>query len=300
MKKITLFIIITTLFFLSVSFAKEKLNVVSTYPYIESLVKEIGMEKVSTFCLSKGNEDPHFVIPRPSFIAKLRNADIFIINGASIEIGFVPPLLRQANNRKINPGGSGFLDLSQYVSIIEKPEKISRTEGDVHPEGNPHFYLDYYNIIPIANAILNTLIENSPSQKKYYQQNYDKFIQKLDTKIKEWDKKISILSNKKAIQYHRLFNYFFKRANMQIFAEIEPKPGIPPTSRHTENILLAAQNELINAVIIDVYHNKKPAEQIATKLNAPLLILPHDVNALDNVNDIFALFDYIIGRLTNG
>ncbi len=295
---IIFFIIIQSLFTITLS-AKDKINIVVTYPYIKYITKKIKKDKNNIFCLSKGNEDPHFIVPRPSFIAKLRNADILIINGASLEIGFIPPLMRQANNRKINPNSKGFLDLSQHVSIIEKLEKVSRIEGDVHPEGNPHFHLDYYNIKPIAASILNCLINNDPNNKDYYNQNYNDFIHKLNNKIIEWDNKVKPLSNKKIIQYHRLFNYFFKRANMIIYAEIEPKPGIPPTAKHTEEILESAKYEIIHSVIIDVYHTKKAAEELAKKLKAPFIILPHDVYAVDNVNDIFSLFDYIIGRLSN-
>jgi len=284
---------------LNISYAKEKINVVVSYPYIESIVKEIGKDKVNVFSLSTGNEDPHFVVPRPSFIAKLRNADILIINGASLEIGFVPPLIRQANNPRINPGSKGFLDLSQYVSIIDKPTKVSRTEGDVHPEGNPHFHLDYYNLKPIAKAITDCLIANAPDDTSYFSQNYKNFLQLLEKKIAEWDRKSKVLSDKKIIQYHRLFNYLFKRTNIIIFNEIEPKPGIPPTARHTEDIIASAKTQNIYAVIIDVYHDKKAAEEISKKLNIPLIVLPHDVNSINNVNNIFSLFDYLIGRLTN-
>ncbi|OGF67544.1 MAG: adhesin [Candidatus Fischerbacteria bacterium RBG_13_37_8] len=292
------FLIILALVALNI-FAGDTLSIVVTYPYIESIAKEIGKEKVDVFCLSRGNEDPHFVVPRPSFIGRLRKADIFIINGASLEIGFVPPLLRQANNRKVNPGNPGFLDLSQFVSIINKPEKVSRAEGDIHPEGNPHFLLDYYNIEPIAAAIHDIMIKNKPEQKEYFNQNYNQFIAQLHEKIKDWDSKITVLSNIKIIQYHRLFDYFFKRAQITIFAEIEPKPGIPPTARHSEEIVTSAKNDSVHSVVIDVYHDKRAAEEIAKRINTKFLILPHDVRAQDDSKDIFTLFDTIIRRLSN-
>ena len=241
-------------------YSGDKLNIVVTYPYIESITQEIGKDKVDVFCLSKGSEDPHFVVPRPSFIGRLRKADIFIINGASLEIGFVPPLLRQANNRKVNPGNPSFLDLSQFVLIIDKPETVSRAEGDIHPEGNPHFILDYYNIEPIADAIRDIIIRSRPDEKEYFNQNYDHFIFRLHEKIKDWDKNIEPLAGKKIIQYHRLYDYLLKRAQIAIIAEIEPKPGIPPTAHHSQDIVTLAQHDSVYAIVIDVYHDKRVAE----------------------------------------
>jgi hypothetical protein len=130
--------------------AQAKTKVVVTYPYIESLVREIARDRVDLTVLAKGDEDPHFVVPRPSFIGKLRQADLFIMNGGSLEVGFAPPLLRKASNPKVVPGAEGFVDLSQSVELIDRPASVSRAEGDVHPEGNPHFILDWHNVPAVA------------------------------------------------------------------------------------------------------------------------------------------------------
>ena len=278
-------------------YAQNKLQVVVTYPYIKSIVDEIGKDKVDAFSLAKGDEDPHFIVARPSFIGRLRKADIFIINGASLEIGFVPPLLSQANNKNINPGNSGFIDLSQFVVIMDKPDSVSRAEGDIHPQGNPHFYLDYYNIKPMAEAILDILSRKDPASTDYFKKNYNDFITRVNDKIKEWDGKLAKLSGKKIIQYHRLFNYLLKRANTIIAAEIEPKPGIPPTARHSQEIIQSAGTNTIYAVIVDIYHDKRAAEEIASKINAKFIIIPNDVNSEKMVPDIFAFYDEIVRRL---
>jgi zinc/manganese transport system substrate-binding protein len=296
MKK--LIFIISLLMLVLPAHAGNKLQVVVTYPYIKSIVDEIGKEKVDVFSLGKGNEDPHFVVARPSFIGRLRKADIFIINGASLEIGFVPPLLSQANNSNVNPGNSGFLDLSQYVQIIDKPSSVSRAEGDIHPEGNPHFFLDYYNIKPMAKAVLDTLCKKDSGSSEYYKKNYEDFMNRVDNKIKQWDAKLASVSGKNIVQYHRLFDYFLKRANATIFAEIEPKPGIPPTARHTEEIIQNAHAHAVYAVIVDAYHNQRAAEEIAKKINAKFQVIPNDVNADETATNIISLFDEMVRRLT--
>lgn len=207
--------------------AQAKTKVVVTYPYIASLVGEIAKDQADVSTLAKGDEDPHFVVPRPSFIGKLRQADLLIINGGSLEIGFVPPLIRQANNPKIVPGAQGFVDLSQAVNLIEKPDQLSRSEGDIHPEGNPHFILDWHNVPAVARLISDAFARVDRAGAGMYQKNLDLFLSRWKAKTAEWDKKATPLRGKSVIQYHRLFNYFVLRTGMKVVGELEPKPGIP-------------------------------------------------------------------------
>lgn len=299
MKKIV-FMIFILLFMVTLDInASEKIKVVTSYKYIQSIVEEIGKEAVEVISLSKGTEDPHFIVPKPSLIAKLRQADLFIINGASLEIGFVPPLLNQANNNRVNPGSNGFLDLSLYVNLIDKPEKVSRTEGDVHPEGNPHFNLSYNNLPQIAKAILEFFIKNYPEKKDFFQKNFDQFITTYEEKKKIWDEKIKKLSGKNVIQYHRIFNYIAKDTGMNIFAEIEPKPGIPPTAKHIEEIKSKAKNEKIYKILTDVYHERKSAEKLGKELNCPVVVIPHDVGSIEEADNIFSFYETIVRRLSD-
>ena len=277
--------------------AEAKLKIVVPYPYIESLVKQIAKDNVDTAVLAKGDEDPHFVVPRPSFIGKLRQADLLILNGGGLEIGFVPPLIRQANNPKIMPGAEGFIDLSQYVELIDKPAKADRAEGDVHPEGNPHFITDWHNVPALARAIADALGRADTAGKDTYKKNLDEFLAKWKEKSDAWDKKAEPLKGKKVIQYHRLFNYFTRRTGIEIAGELEPKPGIPPTSRHIEDLITANASGGIAMVIADAYHEKKSPEGIAKKLGVPWVVLPQDVGAVEDARDIFSLYDTLIGRL---
>jgi zinc/manganese transport system substrate-binding protein len=277
--------------------AQAKTKIVVTYPYIASLVGEIAKDRADVSTLAKGDEDPHFVVPRPSFIGKLRQADLLIINGASLEIGFVPPLIRQANNPKIMPGGEGFVDLSQSVNLIEKPDKVSRSEGDIHPEGNPHFILDWHNVPAVARAIADALGRADRGGASAYQKNLDAFLARWKAQSAAWDKKAEPLRGKAIIQYHRLFNYFARRTGMNIVGELEPKPGIPPTSRHLEELLVANAASTVYMIITDPYHEQKSPEGVAKKMSIPWVVLPQDVAAVPAARDMFSLYDTLLARV---
>lgn len=284
------------LFLLNLSFAN--LKVVATYPWIGELVKEIGKEKVSIYVMAKGTEDPHYIVPKPSHIARLRSADLLIIQGASIEIGFLPSLISQSNNPQIQPGNKGFLDLSQFVEIIEKPEIVNRAMGDVHPEGNPHYNLDPHNIPVLAQIVKEKLCELDPQNCSYYQENLKNFLEKWQNKTKEWDQNFSKLKGVKVIEYHKIQDYLIKRYEMVLIGTIEELPGIPPTAKYIDQLIKKAETEKIKFVIVGVYNEKKVAEYVASKIGAKLVILPHDVGALPQIKNLFDLFDFIQTELS--
>ncbi|MCX7760773.1 MAG: zinc ABC transporter substrate-binding protein [Hydrogenothermaceae bacterium] len=284
--------------FIGFNIAKADIKVVTTYPYIASIVKEIVKNKATVESLAEGNLDPHFIVPKPSLVVKLRNADLIIINGAGLEIGWLLPLINQASNPKINPSSSGFLDLSQFVNLIQKPETVSRSMGDVHPEGNPHFHLDPYNIPVIADVITNKLCRLDVSNCKFYESNNTDFKERWKKKLKEWNEKLSILKGKKVVGYHKLFDYFIERYNLNLIGTLEPLPGIPPNAKHTENLINIAKSQGLDYIFQDVYHSQKPAKFLAEKTGVRMIILPHDVGSIPEVKDIFGLFDEIVRRLT--
>jgi len=288
MKKFLLFL------FLNISFSFAELKVVATYPWIGELVKEIAKDKVKLYIIAKGTDDPHFVVPKPSHIAKLRDADLIVIQGAQLEIGFLPPLLQQSNNPKIQPGKDGFLELSQFINLIEKLEKVSRAMGDVHPEGNPHYHLDPYNIPVLAKVIKEKLCQLDGKNCEYYEKNLDEFLSKWNTKLREWDKGFERFKGMGVISYHKIYDYFIQRYGLSLIGTLEPLPGIPPTPKHIEKLLAGAQN--VKFILQDVYHEKKTAHYIAKKLNAKLLLLPHDVGSFPEIKDLFSLFDEILRR----
>ena len=276
-----------------------EVRVAAAYPYIKSITEIIGGENVSVTSLSRGDWDPHFVVPRPSLAAAARRADLLIINGASLEIGWLPPVIRDSRNRNIQPGTKGYLDLSNHVKLIDKPAVLTRDHGDVHPEGNPHFSLDPHNIPPAARAIAAALSEIDPDNSVSYRVNLDSFLARWDKKLEEWDKRLSRLEGKKVIQYHKTYNYLMRRYDMIPLAEIEPQPGIPPTSRHMKKIIDIANKRDADFIMADVYHPGRPVEYVSSRSGLKVITIPHDVGAVKEATDIFSLFDTIVERLAN-
>ena len=274
-----------------------KLRVVTAYPYMKDITDRIGKEKVKVIALSPGNWDPHVIVPKPSLIAKVRQADLLIINGGQLEIGWIPPVLRQANNPKVMPSKKGFLDLSTFIKMIQVPDSVSRAQGDIHPAGNPHFHLDPHNIILIANAFSYKLMELDPDNVEYFNKNKEEFLNQWKTKITEWEKKLAPLTGTKYIEYHKNFDYFLERYGLIILDTIEPLPGIPPTSKHTIELIKELKNEKIAKILHDVYHSSKCTKLISQKTNVPWVVVPHDINSLNTVKDIFMLYDEIVNRL---
>ncbi|MCK4737308.1 MAG: zinc ABC transporter substrate-binding protein, partial [Sulfurimonas sp.] len=208
------------------------LNIAVSYPYIGALTKSIGGENVNTVVLAKGNWDPHFVVPRPSLISKVRRADGLIMNGGQLEIGWLPPLIKRAANPKTNVNTKTFLNLSHHVELINKPASVDRSGGDIHPDGNPHFHLDPNNILILANVIKGYLSSMDSENSIAYEKNYIKFSDMWEKKIKIWKEKMLSKKGLEVIQFHDNLAYFNKAYGLISIATIEPLPGIPPSSRH--------------------------------------------------------------------
>ncbi|MCW8837104.1 MAG: zinc ABC transporter substrate-binding protein [Thiovulaceae bacterium] len=273
------------------------IKIAVTYPYIGAIVKEISKDKVSTYVLAKGNWDPHFVVPRPSLIAKVRRVDGIIINGGELEIGWLPPLIKRASNSKIAKGSIGYLDLSRYIDFLDKPTKLDRADGDIHPDGNPHYHLDPKNILILAKAIKNYLIALDLDNKKEYETNYTSFVNLWNGKIKEWDKKMEDKKGIKIVQYHNNLAYFNNAYSLKTIGTIEPLPGIPPSSRHTMELINKIKAQKPSAILHDVYHSTKTAKFIASKTGIPVIIMPHDIESLDEIEDLVSLFDYLTSAI---
>jgi zinc/manganese transport system substrate-binding protein len=269
-------------------------HVTAAYPYIGELVKTIAHDKVEISVLASASSDPHFVTPRPSYIGELRDSDLLILNGGGLEVGWIPPLLSQAHNPKIIQGGTGYLDLSMYVKLIDKPTSLSRAQGDVHAEGNPHYSLDPQIMPILAKVIMLKLSSMDPANKNAYHANYDEFAKHWNLKLTQWDKTMSPCRNTQVIQYHELFSYFLNRYGIHTAGTIEPLPGISPSSKHTIEIINEIRNDKIPTIIQDDYHETKTAQFIASKSGARLAILPNDVGGANDSLD--KLFDSMIGE----
>ncbi len=277
-----------------------QLQIVATYGYIGDIAQRIGKDRVDVVVLARGDYNPHVIIPKPSYIAKLRRADLLIINGGQLEIGWLPQIIKQANNGTVQPGERGFLDLSMHVQLIDVPTSVSRELGDVHPEGNPHFFLDPDNIPNIAEAITERLSELDPSNESFYEANNKELHALWQQKMKEWEDKLKPLKGEKVVEYHKIFDYFLRRFGFTIAGTIEPLPGIPPTTKHIADVEQLIKREGVKYILQDVYNPQDASSYLSKRLNVRLIIVPHDVGSVTEADNVFSVFDEIVRRLTNG
>lgn len=273
------------------------MRIAVSYPYIGAITKSIGGEHITTVVLAKGNWDPHFVVPRPSLISKVRNADALIMNGAQLEIGWMPPLINRAANPKTQPNAKSFLNLSHHVKLIQKPLKVDRSGGDIHPDGNPHFHLDPNNILVLAETIKKFLISLDSEHSTIYEKNFSAFKSDWENKLKTWKERMHLNKDKKVIQFHDNLAYFNNCYGLNSIGTIEPLPGIPPSSRHTLKLIKLIKEQKPKYILHDVYHSTKTAEYIADKTGIEIILMPHDIGALDNIEDLASLFEHLTSAI---
>ena len=274
-----------------------KLNVTVAYPYIKEITQSIAQDKVKITALSKGNWDPHFVVPKPSLIAYLRNSDLLILNGASLEIGWLSPLIKSANNPTIQQNANGYLDLSQYIKLQDIPKSTDRSLGHVHAEGNPHFILDPYNVIKLGKVIMIKLALLDPKNQAYYQNNFANFKAHWQKKLKSYDKRMNKCKGMMVIQYHELFNYFLHRYEINSIDNIEPLAGVSPNPKHTLKLINTVKNNNVKLILQDVYHEHKTAKFISQKTGVKVVDMPHDVGAMQGTESLDKFYDKLVGQV---
>jgi len=277
----------------------KKLKVVTSLTDLASLTQEVGGDKVDVEALAKGYQDPHFVEPKPSFLLKLRNADLLISVGLDLEIGWLPPLITQSGNGKIQPGANGYLDASQFAEILEVPQgKLTRAEGDVHPMGNPHYWLDPDNGRRIAKGIAAKLSEMDPADAAYFQDRQKDFEKRLAEAELKWGAQMAPYRGRKIVTYHRSWPNFAKHFGLDVVGYIEPRPGIPPTPSHTIDLVNMMKRDGIKVQLIEPYFDLKTPNSIASMTSGKVVVMLPSVGGKPEVTDYFKLFDYDIGILT--
>ena len=280
--------------------AAAKIRVVSSLDDFTSIAESIGGNRVETFALAKGYQDPHFVDPKPSFVLKLSRADLLIAAGLELEIGYLPPLIDQSRNEKIHPGNVGYLDASVGCDILQRPTtQVTRAMGDVHPFGNPHYWTDPDNGKIIARAIAAKLSELDPGGRATYEKNLEAFEARLAEKDKEWLAKMAPFAGTKVVTFHNSWPNFAKHFKINVVGHIEPKPGIPPTPSHTLEIINLIKAQKIPLVIVEPYFDLKTPNYIAAQTGATVLTFYPSVGGLPAIKDYFSLFDYDIDAFVN-
>ncbi len=279
--------------------AAAKLNVVTSTEDLAAIGREIGGDRISIDSIAKGYQDPHFVEPKPSFLLKLQKADVLAVVGLQLEIGWLPPLITQSGNSKVQVGSKGYFDVSSVCDIMEVPTgTITRADGDVHPLGNPHYWLDPENGRRIARAFKNKLSEMQPADAAYFDQRLKDFEQRLTDAEKRWDAAMAPYRGRKVITYHRSFPNFSKRFGLDVVDYVEPKPGIPPTPSHTLEVINKMKQQNIKLVLVEPYFDMKTPNSIAQAVGGTALVLLPSVGGEKQVQNYFQLFDYDINLLT--
>ena len=276
------------------------INVITSTQDLASIVKEVGGDKVSVESLAKGYQDPHFVEAKPSFILKLHSADLLVAVGRELEIGWLPPLITQSRNSKIQPGAAGYLDASLTAKILDMPTgTITRAMGDVHPQGNPHFWLDPENGRRVAQAVQSKLTELSRGDAAYFAQRYADFDRRLTEASTRWKATMAPYKGLKVVSYHRSWPNFADAFGLDVVGYVEPKPGIPPSPAHTLDLEQAMKQQNVKIVLVEPYFDLKTPNKIGSDTGAAVLVMPPSVGGVKEITDYFQLFEYDINLLVN-
>jgi zinc/manganese transport system substrate-binding protein len=280
--------------------AQGKLNVITTTEDLSSIARDIGGDRITVEAMARGYQDPHYVEAKPSFILKLQKADLLVVVGRELEIGWLPPLIQQSRNGKIQPGAEGYLDASLAATILEIPSgNITRAMGDVHPLGNPHYWMDPENGKRIAKSVADKLSQFRPNDQAYFQQRLTDFTTRLDAAEKRWLAMMAPYRGTKMVTYHRSFPNFAERFGLEIVGYVEPRPGIPPTPQHTLDLINDMKRQNVKLVVVEPYFDLKTPNAIGRDTGAQVLVLPPSVGGVKEVTDYFKLFDYDIDLLVD-
>ena len=275
--------------------ASAKPNVVATLPWIGSLARDLGGDRINVKTLVQPNHNPHHIEAKPSMILAARDADLLAYNGLDLEIGYLPLLIESSRNAKIQPGQSGNLDCSQFIRVIEKRDNVDRGMGDVHPLGNPHYHLSSQNILLVAGGLVQSLATADPAQAAFYKTNLATFETKLKEKQKQWS--TLPLKGKRFLAYHKFFEYLALESGFQIIGYIEEKPGIPPSAGYVEKLVENLKKSKPDGIISTGYNDQKVVNALARMTGVRSIVIPDDVGAEPDIKDWFSLLDGVLKLL---
>jgi len=289
--------LIALLLLLTAPLTSAALEVFACEPEWGALVKELAGENANLTVATTTFQDPHQLQARPSLIAATRNADLLICTGADLEIGWLPLLLRRAGNADIQPGRPGNFMAANYVRKLEIPALVDRSQGDIHPQGNPHIHLNPNNISRVANKLAERLSVLDPANESDYAGRLQRFQDRWETAMIDWEERGENLSVLRLASHHRAFSYLADWLDLNIVATLERTPGIPPSASHLADLLEQLSANPPAAVVRTPYANEKPSLWLAERLDVRALLLPYTVNEMDGPADLFALFDVTLAAL---
>lgn len=281
-----------------VSVAQAKLNVVATTPDLAAIAKEIGGDKIELTTLARPTEDPHFVDARPSFVLKLNKADVLIHGGAELEVGWLPKLIEQARNAQIVSAAKGEVRCCEGVKMLEVPDKLDRSAGDIHAAGNPHFLVDPENAKIVAHHIAAAFAKSDAANQGFYEANATKFLSVLEKKLPEWKAALAPFAGQQVVAYHNSWIYFAARFGLKIEIFLEPKPGIPPSPSHLADVIAKMKQQQARVIIVDPYLSRKTAETVARSTGAAVVDVAQMPGGVKGTEGSYvALMDYLVNSL---
>jgi len=275
------------------------LRVVTTTEDLAAIAREIGGSRVTVESICRGYQDPHFVDAKPSFMVTLKRADLFVEVGRDLEVGWAPGLLNGARNPRILPGAAGFVDASAQVEILEIPASVSRAHGDVHPFGNPHYWLDPVNGAGIARAIRDGLARVAPADAALFRErcaDFEKRLAEAVPRLEARAREIGI-TGARVVTYHRSWSYFARAFGFEVVNFVEPRPGIPPSPNHVADLTTQMKQGRVKLLIMEDFFDPRLPQKIARDTGVPLVILPTSVGAEDGIRSYFDLFDHQLTRI---
>lgn len=280
--------------------AHAALNVFACEPEWAALTRELAGERADIYVATGPLQDPHHVEARPSLIAKARRADLVVCTGAELEVAWLPVVLHESGNERVRPGGDGYLEAAQSVTMLEVPLRLDRSEGDVHARGNPHIQTDPRNFLPIAEALSKRLIRLDPAHAAEYQQRLADFIRQWRNAITKWEQQAVALNGMAVVVQHKGFPYLSHWLGLHEVATLEPRPGMEPSAAYLSQILLGLQKQPAKMVLRAAYQSGRPSEWIAERGHIAAVELPYTVGGSERAKDLYSLFDDTLARLLAG
>ncbi len=267
-------------------------RVVTTLPDLADIAKAIGGERVEVDYIVRGDQNPHFIEVKPSYMMKLKRADVFIMVGMELEL-WAPQIIDGSRNDQLD-----ILDLSTTgIEKLEVPTKVDRSQGDIHRFGNPHYWLDPRNIHLLADAILHALVRAAPDDEPYFRENMAAYLTALDTKIAQWEELMKPLAGAKIITFHRSWSYFVRWLGIAVADQVEPKPGIPPSPSHTAELIDLVNEGEIRAIVVAPFYDLSAPKKISEETAARVIILSTSVGGVNGTDTYVSMMDYNVKTL---
>jgi zinc/manganese transport system substrate-binding protein len=277
--------------------AAAAVNVFACEPEWAALAQAIGGDKVNAASATTAFQDPHHIEARPSLIARVRNAQLLVCTGAQLEIGWLPLLLTQSGNAKIQQGAPGYFEASQYVAKLDVPTLVDRSLGDIHPGGNPHIQTDPRNIARVAQALIERLAQIDSANAAAYRSGGEAFLARWQQAIQVWQQRATSLKGVPIVVHHKAWTYLIAWLGMREAGTLEPIPGVPPTPSHLAELVEQMRRDPAKAIVYSSYDDSRAAEFLSQRTKIPHTMLPFTVGGSDKAKDLFGLFDDIVARL---